>query len=86
MPKASDIIRPDPEADAAIRKAVAGDPDAFEFTDEEFRRAKRGRPFSENPKQAVSIRLDPEIIAKLKADGPGWQTRANALLRKGLGL
>lgn len=41
---------------------------------------KRGRPSS--GKQIVTLRLDPEIIAKFKATGQGWQARMNAALKK----
>ena len=37
-------------------------------------------------KQRVTIYLDRDVVARLKADGRGWQTRANATLRKALGL
>ena len=33
-------------------------------------------------KQAVSLRLDADVIAWLKKDGAGYQTRANQLLRE----
>ena len=36
---------------------------------------KGGRPRSENPRQLISLRLPPEVIARWKASGPGWQTR-----------
>lgn len=48
--------------------------------------ARRGRPPSDNPKTAVSIRLDSDLLERLKADGSGWQTRVNALLREAMGL
>lgn len=32
-------------------------------------------------KQAVSVRLDQDVIAFFKAQGPGYQTRMNAVLR-----
>lgn len=32
-------------------------------------------------KQAVSVRLDQDVIAFFKAEGPGYQTRMNAVLR-----
>ena len=32
-------------------------------------------------KQAVSLRLDPDVLAYFKAQGPGYQTRMNAVLR-----
>lgn len=33
------------------------------------------------PKRAVSVRLDQDIIDFFKAQGPGYQTRMNAVLR-----
>lgn len=33
------------------------------------------------PKKAISLRLDPDILAYFKAQGPGYQTRINAVLR-----
>jgi uncharacterized protein (DUF4415 family) len=33
------------------------------------------------PKKGVYIRLDPDILAWLKANGKGYQTRLNAMLR-----
>jgi len=32
-------------------------------------------------KKAISIRLDPDVLAFFKEDGPGYQTRINAVLR-----
>lgn len=49
--------------------------------------ARRGRPPANGQtKIATNLRLDSDVIARLKADGPGWQTRANALLRQALDL
>jgi uncharacterized protein (DUF4415 family) len=48
------------------------------------RTGKPGRPSS--GKTLVTLRLDPDVIAALKAGGKGWQPRANAMLRKALGL
>ncbi|MGE9266399.1 BrnA antitoxin family protein [Escherichia coli] len=50
------------------------------------RKNQGGRPPVENPKMAISIRLDRDIIAKLKEGGEGWQSRLNATLRAALGL
>jgi uncharacterized protein (DUF4415 family) len=47
---------------------------------ESIRRA-RGRPATGAAKQTVSIRLDPDVIAKFKATGPGWHRRINDILR-----
>ncbi len=43
---------------------------------------RRGRPKLEHPRQLLSLRLPPDVIARWKASGPGWQTRmAEALER-----
>ena len=50
---------------------------------------KPGRPVgSKKPhaKQQVALRLDPEVIERFKAAGPGWQTRMNEALRAAVGL
>lgn len=41
-----------------------------------------GRPKLVQPKQAVSIRLDADVLEHYRAMGPGWQSRINADLRK----
>lgn len=55
------------------------------MTDEMFARTvfkKAGRPKSASPKQMISLRLPPEVIARWKATGPGWQTRMAERLEK----
>jgi uncharacterized protein (DUF4415 family) len=42
---------------------------------------KGGRPRTENPKQAVKLRIDADVLAKFRESGPGWQTRINGILR-----
>jgi uncharacterized protein (DUF4415 family) len=39
-----------------------------------------GRPHS--GKKVVSLRLDPDVIEKFRATGPGWQALMNHALRK----
>ena len=56
-----------------------------ELTDEMFARAvfkKAGRPKSANPKEMISLRLPPEVVARWRATGPGWQTRMAKRLEK----
>lgn len=72
-----------PEEDAAITADARADPDNPP-ADELIRR--RGRPALDNPKQALKLRLDADVIEAFKADGPGWQTRMNDALRKAAGL
>ena len=43
---------------------------------------RRGRPKLANPRQLLSLRLPPQIIARWKATGPGWQTRMAEALEK----
>lgn len=46
-----------------------------------------GRPRAANPKPAVNLRLDVEVLDHLRRSGPGWQTRVNkalaGLIKKG---
>ena len=55
---------------------------------EKFSKAvvQRGRPKSDSPKISTTLRLDPDVVARFKADGPGWQSRMNAALRRAAGL
>jgi uncharacterized protein (DUF4415 family) len=34
------------------------------------------------PKETISLRVDPEVLAWYKAQGKGYQTRMNAVLRR----
>ena len=43
---------------------------------------RRGRPRLETPRQLLSLRLPPQVIARWKASGPGWQTRMAEALEK----
>jgi uncharacterized protein (DUF4415 family) len=40
-----------------------------------------GRPAG-STKQAVSLRLDRDVVEKFKATGPGWQSRINEALKR----
>ena len=71
--------------------AMKPDDDLPEITDDMLARAelrigerviRRGRPPSAAPKQAIKLRLDPDVLAYFRAKGPGWQTRINATLRR----
>ena len=85
------------EEEAEIQRQIAADPDAPEATDEQIAQARpfaevfpdlaesirrsRGRPKAEKRLQHVSIRLDPDVVAKFKATGKGWQSRINEVLK-----
>ncbi|MFO1219270.1 MAG: BrnA antitoxin family protein [Burkholderiaceae bacterium] len=42
----------------------------------------RGRPKAAVTKARLTIRMDPQALARWRASGPGWQTRAAELLAK----
>ncbi|MFP2873998.1 BrnA antitoxin family protein, partial [Acetobacter tropicalis] len=86
--------------DARINQGIALDADNPELTERDFRRAvpasvivpdlasqRRVRGPQKAPtKKLVSIRLDPDLVDRLKQDGPGWQGRVNDMLREAVGL
>jgi uncharacterized protein (DUF4415 family) len=37
-------------------------------------------------KEPVKLRLDPDVLAALRATGDGWQTRINEMLQASLSL
>ncbi len=43
---------------------------------------KRGRPKLDQPKKQITLRLDQDVIDRLRAGGPGWQGRINDILKK----
>ena len=62
-----------------------------ELTDEWFERGvwhiggkpvPRGRPKAAVTKDAISLRLDRDVVAYYRRGGRGWQSRINAALRK----
>ena len=91
------LIRPTPEEDEAINRGIALDPDNPEWTAEDWANARpmsevmpdlveawrRSRGKQRKPaKVLVSMRLDRDVLDTLRASGPGWQGRANEMLRK----
>jgi uncharacterized protein (DUF4415 family) len=50
----------------------------------DIKRRLRGRPRLQDPKRLVSLRLDPDVVARFRATGPGWQSRINEVLREHL--
>ncbi|MEM9845536.1 MAG: BrnA antitoxin family protein [Pseudomonadota bacterium] len=73
-----------PEEEARIQSGIAADPDTWEAADAKPRRV--GRP-SGSDKTKVTLNLDNDVLDALKSpEAKGWQTRANATLRKALKL
>ena len=92
-----EIYIPTDEEEAEIQRQIAEDPDAPEWTEEDWARARpaievhpelvewsmRRRGKQKAPKkELISIRLDPDITEYFRAGGPGWQTRLNDTLRR----
>ncbi|WP_127110780.1 BrnA antitoxin family protein [Pararhodobacter zhoushanensis] len=75
-----------PEATEAQRAHAKPFAEVFPALAETMRKSAGGRPKAENPKVAVSLRLDPEVVSRFKAQGAGWQTRMNEALRQAAGL
>lgn len=82
-----------PKLSASRRRALeqlAAEPDDAidtsdipELTDDQLSGATRGR-FYRPLKQQITARLDADILAWLKADGRGYQTRLNTILRRAM--
>ena len=67
--------RPDSEIDLS---------DIPEWTEADFARAVRGLFYHRPTKSQLTVRLDNDLLAWLKAKGPGYQTRINAILRRAM--
>lgn len=83
VPKPGTILQTD-EEDAAIMAAVQSDSDAAPILTEAMFAAMRrrpGRPVAATRKVSTTIRFDADVLAALKATGPGWQTRVNDAMR-----
>lgn len=45
--------------------------------------SKRGRPpEGDAPKQSIALRVDRDVLAAFKAQGPGWQSRMQETLKR----
>lgn len=77
------LIGPDPEIErpltaddfARMRPMKEVLPDVYES----IQRA-RGRPRVEKPKEAVTLRIDPETLARFKAKGKNWRAEMAKVL------
>ena len=76
--KKSGPTSPDPDALPEITDAWIAGADLYHGDT----LVRRGRPKMANPRQLLSLRLPPQVIARWKATGPGWQTRMAEALEK----
>lgn len=73
------------EADFRRARPVWDYPDLVDILQKAGKLGRPPLPDAEK-KQRVTMYLDRDVVDRLKADGKGWQTRANARLRAALGL
>ena len=76
--KDSDLISHDPETSPEFTDAWISEADLYHGE----KLVRRGRPTLESPRQLLSLRLPPKVIARWKSTGPGWQTRMAESLEK----
>jgi len=79
----TDFKRLDRMTDRDVRKAVRSDPDAAPLG---LDWSKGHLEIPEKPKkEAISIRLDADVLEFLRGEGAGYQARINAILRSYVG-
>jgi uncharacterized protein (DUF4415 family) len=77
-PGKTDWARIDALTEEEIEAAAQSDPDWAGFLDVDWSKAELVMP---RCKEAISIRLDEDVLAFFKGLGAGYQTRINAVLR-----
>jgi len=71
-----------PRIRKTIDADIVRDRDAPEWTPERFARAVARKGLKPVPRKALlSLRIDSDVIEWFKRQGPGYQSRMNALLR-----
>jgi len=73
----TDFARVRAKTEAELEADIASDDDWKDIPKDWYKDAVAVYPV---PKQLLSIRLDAEVIDWFKAQGPGYQTRMNAVL------
>lgn len=74
----TDWARVDALSEAELDAAIAADPDWRDIPRDWWKDAV---PVAPGAKKLLSLRLDPDVIDWFRAQGPGYQTRMNAVLR-----
>lgn len=65
-------------SEAELETSIAEDPDWKNVPRDWW---KDALPVMPGPKKLLSLRLDPDVVDWFRAEGPGYQTRMNAVLR-----
>ena len=78
------------KSEKAQMKTLAGQPDSEidtsdipEWTDEQWKNAVRGK-FYRPCKKQITAKVDADVLDWLKAQGKGYQSRLNAILRRAM--
>jgi uncharacterized protein (DUF4415 family) len=74
----TDFARLDAMTEAELEAAIASDPDWKDVPADWF---KDAIPVQPGTKKLLSLRVDPDVLDWFRAQGPGYQTRMNAVLR-----
>ena len=74
----TDYARLDAMSAAEVESAAAADADGPPMTDGEWMRGEVRKPV----KVPVGLKLDDDVLGWFKAQGGGYQTRINAILRR----
>jgi uncharacterized protein (DUF4415 family) len=81
LPPLTDERRAHLRALAGRRDTDIDTSDIPEMTDEQWKNARRGY-FYRPMKRQITARVDADVLDWLKAQGRGYQTRINAILRR----
>ncbi len=74
----TDLARVKAKTEAELERDIASDPDFADVPKDWYLRAEAVMPV---PKRLLSLRLDNDVLDWFKQQGPGYQTRINAVLR-----
>jgi uncharacterized protein (DUF4415 family) len=74
----TDWVRFEAKSEEELERDIADDPDYKDVPDDWYKNATLVIPTS---KKMLSLRLDSDILDWFKQQGPGYQTRINAVLR-----
>jgi uncharacterized protein (DUF4415 family) len=88
MAKKSDMSQFERDLLESVRQAQTGEYAAVHVP-EQIKARGRGRPVGSSKGDAkvlISLRVDPDVLAVLRATGDGWQTRVNTILRERFAL
>ena len=80
MSKVSEAVRKEPAALAAKPESEIDVSDLPATTANDWRGANRGQ-FYRPIKRQLTVRIDADVLAWLKAQGKGYQSRLNEILR-----